>query len=107
MARPLKLPLTLRIGGVPWTVRFEPLENAYGQSDDQTKTIQLDPAANDHPVNLLDTYLHEVLHSILRQQGRAQEPQEETYVRALATGLIMVALDNPDFLPNLQKGLRP
>lgn len=46
-----------------------------------------------------DTLLHEVMHAILAQQGRTTfgNEEEELYVRALATGLMGVLQDNPDF----------
>lgn len=45
-----------------------------------------------------DALLHEVMHAILYQQGREYGGEvEETYVRALATGLVGVLQDNPRF----------
>lgn len=44
-----------------------------------------------------DALLHEVMHAILYQQGREHGGEtEETYVRALATGIIAVFQDNPE-----------
>lgn len=45
-----------------------------------------------------DTVLHETLHALLYTQGREYGGElEETYVRAIATGLIGVLQDNPAF----------
>lgn len=45
-----------------------------------------------------DTLLHEVMHAIRSLQGREYGGEvEEDYVRSLATGLIGVFDDNPEF----------
>lgn len=50
------------------------------------------------PIDLADTLVHEVFHAILWRQGREENAAtEERFVRALATGLIAVLQDNPDF----------
>jgi hypothetical protein len=47
---------------------------------------------------LRDTLLHETLHALLHTQGREYGGEvEELYVRAIATGLVGVLQDNPDF----------
>ena len=48
------------------------------------------------------TLLHEVMHAVLRQQGRYYCKAEEEYVTALANGIITVLDDNP----KLRKDLR-
>lgn len=50
------------------------------------------------PHDEADTLLHEVLHAILHCQGRENGgDEEETYVRAIATGLLVVLRENPEF----------
>jgi hypothetical protein len=50
------------------------------------------------PLDEKDTILHEVFHMILNVQGREYAGEvEETYVRALATGLAVALEDNPEF----------
>lgn len=50
------------------------------------------------PIDEKDTVLHEVFHAILNCQGREYGGEvEETYVRALATGLVVALQDNPEF----------
>lgn len=50
------------------------------------------------PIDEADTVLHEVFHAILYCQGRDYGGDiEETYVRALATGLVAALQDNPEF----------
>ncbi len=59
-------------------------------------------AKHKEPTALADTVLHEVMHAILRQQGRYYCKAEEEYVTALANGVITVLDDNP----KLRKYLR-
>lgn len=103
-ARPV-IPRSLTIAGCPWQVVTAHVPGAYGQSDDVHKTITLDPVASATPFGEADTLLHEVMHSTLRQQGRVSCEEEETYVRALATGLCGVFRDNPALLRYLTKAL--
>jgi hypothetical protein len=50
------------------------------------------------PIDETDTVIHELFHAILYCQGREQGGEvEETYVRALATGLVVTLKDNPEF----------
>lgn len=63
--------------------------------DDHTCLI----APGQHPTEETDTVIHELFHAILYCQGREHGGKtEETYVRALATGLTGVLQDNPKFL---------
>lgn len=58
----------------------------------------IDIRQGQHPIDETDTVLHEVFHAILYCQGREYgEEVEETYVRALATGLTAALQDNPEF----------
>lgn len=58
----------------------------------------IDIRAGQLPIDEKDTVLHEVLHAILNCQGREYGGEvEETYVRALATGLVVALQDNPEF----------
>lgn len=55
-----------------------------------------------------DCLLHEVMHAVLYQQGREHGGDtEETYVRALATGLIAVFQENPDLAAYLSSKETP
>lgn len=103
-ARPV-IPKTLRISGADWAVVPARFDDRYGQSADATKTISLDLVQCGGNFNIADTLLHEVMHSVLRQQGRVYTDDEELYVRALATGLTGVFRDNPALLRYLTKAL--
>lgn len=58
----------------------------------------IDIQAGQRPFDEADTILHEVFHAIRYCQGREDGGEtEEDYVRSLATGLIGVLQDNPEF----------
>ncbi len=83
--------------GWPWRVVRRKLSNALGLSNGDTRTISIAPGQD--PLNELDTVLHELMHSVLRAQGRQyDEEPEERYVWALAHGLTICLKDNPDLL---------
>lgn len=91
----------LRILGRSWTVVWvDDLADNFGECDQEQGSIEI--------VDGLDSYmdrttlLHEVMHAILRQQGRYYCKAEEEYVTALANGLVTVLDDNP----KLRKYLR-
>lgn len=65
-----------------------------GECDYDKAVIKVRDGLNDF--SRKDTLLHEIMHAILHQQGRNDDPEEEErYVRALATGVIAVFQDNP------------
>lgn len=97
------IPTTLRIAGADWAVVKARLEGAFGQCDDDQKTITVDPDCCAILFHEVDTVIHEVMHAVLRQQGRLHTPEEELHVRALATGLAGVFRDNPALLRYLTK----
>ena len=91
----------LEILGRQWSVEYvDDLGNNFGECDQEQGTIEV--------VSGLDSYmdrttlLHEIMHAILRQQGRYYCKAEEEYVTALANGVITVLDDNP----KLRKYLR-
>ena len=84
----------LNILGRKWSVVWDYKDaRYYGQSDMNPGRISIRPDLGSFMER--DTLLHEVLHSILRQQGRPYRPVEEEYVNALATGLTAVLDSNP------------
>ena len=91
----------LEILGRGWTVEWvDDLGNNFGECWHEQGTIKV--------ISGLDSYmdrttlLHEIMHAILRQQGRYYCKAEEEYVTALANGVITVLDDNP----KLRKYLR-
>lgn len=100
----MTLPSTLRVAGRNWSIVVADLSanKAVGLCDDGTGTITVDPDQDEWA--LRDTILHEVLHSILRAQGRPYEGKtEERYVQAFASGLLGVLRDNPTLTSYLFK----
>lgn len=88
-------PLTLRVLGRSYRVRRASLPDAYGECDEAQGVIRLRKHAD--LFSEQDTLLHETMHAVLRQQGRAWTEAEETLVTALAPGLLAVLHDNPRF----------
>lgn len=96
----MKRPHSIRIGGQAWCVRSLPeskMDESSGLCHYDTAVIDL--ATLQTPFNVRDTLLHETFHAILASQGRTSfgNDEEELYVRALATGLMGVLQDNPQF----------
>ena len=85
---------SLHILGREWSVEWvEDLGSNFGECVQEHGTIEV--------ITGLDRYmdrttlLHEIMHAILRQQGRYYCKAEEEYVTALANGVITVLDDNP------------
>lgn len=93
------LPPHLHVNGR--TIRLRPLPaaklpDAYGQWHESGGKI--DYRTRLTRIDLRDTILHELLHAIRSTQGREYGGEiEEDYVRSLATGLVGVFDDNPEF----------
>lgn len=88
-------PAEVNVAGCRWVILEHDLKalEAVGYSDPATHTILVHPGQTLR--NEQDTVLHEVMHAVLRQQGRPYTAAEERYVTALATGLLGVLHDNP------------
>ena len=93
---PHTLPPAIRLGGREW--RFnETASTADVDGECHYAEAVLDIRAGQAPVLLVDSVLHELSHAILYSQGRENGGRvEETYVRALATGLAAALSDNPE-----------
>jgi hypothetical protein len=71
------------------------------------RQARIDIRAGQLPIDQTDTVLHEVFHAILYCQGREHGGDtEETYVRALATGLVATLKDNPEFAEWLHSSIK-
>src|SRR5881392_1069832 len=92
-------PSPIRLGGRDYKFRFrqaKSMSEADGLCHNDKGLIDI--RVGQTPVNEVDTVLHEVFHAILFCQGREDGgTTEETYVRALATGLVTALSDNPEF----------
>lgn len=93
-----KPPLRFELGGLRWEVLLKDeveMGDCYGKTHMEFHRIEL--CDNLTPQREQDTYLHEVLHAILASQGRPYGGNvEETYVGALATGLLGAPRTNPE-----------
>ena len=94
-------PKALRVMGRDYTVlweRADVLPSAVaGLTDNRALTIAIDIAQ--HPVEELDTLLHELFHAIWFQMSMGEHPpEEEVIVRKFAGGLTQVLQDNPQLI---------
>ena len=95
----MRAPTSIRIAGRTWKVRRKSAaqmgESAglchYGKAE-------LDVLHRQPPFDSRDTLLHEVLHAILMRHGFERTVEvEEAFVNPIATELIGVLQDNPEF----------
>ena len=95
----LKRLRSIRLGGRDFRFRYRrtsSMSDAAGLCHSDKALIDI--RQGQLPIDEADTALHEVFHAILYCQGREYGGDiEETYVRALATGLIVALQDNPEF----------
>jgi hypothetical protein len=92
----MALPKRIELAGRRWRIVEGDLtaHEAVGLCDSTTATITVAPGQE--AWELRDTLLHELLHAILRSQGRPyDEGPEELYVGALAPGLLGALRTNP------------
>lgn len=91
----------LDILGRAWTVAFvDDLGDNFGECDQEQGTIEVVAGLDSYMDRT--TLLHEVMHAILRQQGRYYCKAEEDYVTALANGVIAVLDANPKLRRHLR-----
>ena len=76
-----------------WTQADVATTSSHGQCNTQQGSIYV--CTDDHPLTVLDTLLHEILHAIWHEYGLADREPEEHAVLMLATGLTQVLYDNP------------
>ncbi len=96
------VPKRIEIAGRRWHIIEADLTalEAVGYCEPDIATISVHPGQA--PWEARDTLLHELLHAVLRSQGRPYEGEvEETYVQALATGLLGVLRKNPGLTRHL------
>jgi hypothetical protein len=82
----MKIPKQFQLGGTKWTVeQTTPLMGAMGATFSGLALIQLDKAL---PQQIKEqTYLHEVIHSILFAMGKPYAEHDEVFVDGFATFL--------------------
>lgn len=99
-ALPLTCPDTIRVFGRTYIINYEQAgglgQDRVGSCDNNLQIITVD--ANQSLVEEVDTVLHEVLHAIFYTMKIGLDMDtEEKVVSALATGLVGVLQDNPEF----------
>lgn len=95
----MKRPSKVRIFGRNFAIKYlneEDMPEYFGLCHTMRQLIQIREGQT--PIEEADTVLHEVLHGIARHAGLGMdEEMEEQAVGCLATGLIGVLQDNPEF----------
>ena len=105
----MRPPSKVRVAGMEFSIAGYPASEMGGN----VGLCELGPqrisyARGQTPHQLRDTLVHEVMHAIRYSQGCLYEgPEEERWVRSLATGLVGVLADNPKFSRWLISGLTP
>ena len=94
-------PKELRVMGRDYIIVFEKettfKSSAAGLCDNQKMIITI--MEDQHPVEELDTVIHELLHAIWHHMSMGEHlPEEEVLVRKTAGGLTQVFLDNPHLI---------
>lgn len=91
----------IHILGRDWSVEWvADLGDNFGECDQEAGSIELVEGMDSYMDRT--TLLHEVMHAILRQQGRYYCKAEEAYVTALANGVITVLDNNPKLRRHLR-----
>ena len=88
--------MKLKILGKLYTVNIvsvNSLPNDYGECNNEHQTIKV--REDIHPENQADVLLHEVFHAI---DSGMNLKLTERHVHGMATGLLAVIYDNPDFM---------
>lgn len=94
----MNLPTSLRVAGrtLPVTLKKD-LDGAAGR---HYQGVSIAVLKGQPVLEEADTLIHEAFHAVLYGQGRDYGGKtEELYVRALATGLVQLIRDNPEFGP--------
>lgn len=107
----MKIPESIRIAGIEYTVRDEPNLNdgaslAYGFINYETSEILLSSTINMSHQRRCVTLLHEILHGIREANGMEIEDEEEI-VDMFAKGLYQVLQDNGGRLFDLADATTP
>lgn len=105
----MKPPSSLVIRGRRWRVRLVPRSTLGGDLGEcHYDHARLSVATRQSPFDTRDTLLHEALHAVLGAPEWVKSPaEEERYVLALATGLMSVLRDNPEFVRWLTEPITP
>lgn len=107
----MKLPQPIKVGSVifpfVWAEKIEiDGRKMIGACTLYPAKIEIDPSLQSHPVQLVDTVMHELTHAISFNFGLAKEKytQEEIAI-LIGSGLTTVFLDNPHFIKWIKDAL--
>ena len=108
----MKIPDTVRIAGVDYSVDFVPTLNdgvklLYGQVDFEQTCIHLNPDAAGYQHQCI-TLWHEILHALIgNSRIKMDADKEEELVESLSRGIYMVLQDNGAAFFDLAKSREP
>ena len=96
-----QLPTSLRIGPYDWRIKHQGIE--WRQSTEKHgetvyDALLLNVCTEENKYQVLDTGVHEVLHTLYDLYHLEKGDEEERVVACLASGLVQVLRDNPAFL---------
>ena len=80
-------------------------DECYGLHDQNNKTIELSTSCVHK--NMVETFLHEILHAIYTEYEISSQDDEEKTVSLMSKGLLNTLVDNPDLIDYLVKTLKP
>jgi len=109
----MNVPNKIKVGGYTYSVVF--VEDLRNERDVKllgqvlyapTKRISLHEDCKEDPKLLLDTLLHEILHSLYHHFDLAEQEEEEKVITTIATGLVMVYVDNPELVDLIKKATK-
>ena len=84
-----------------WTQAEVALTSSHGQCNTGQAAIYV--CTDDHPLTVLDTLLHEILHAVWHEYGLEDKEPEEHAITVLATGLTQVLYDNPKLAAQISR----
>lgn len=104
----MNIPNKVRIGSMDYTVKLggnvllKGNTQCYGHIDFDNHIIELDNTLQDAQ-GLEQTFLHEVVHGIIRERSlNLETSDEEGIVDEIASGLHQVIRDNPEIFTNVR-----
>lgn len=87
-----------------WTHFDGEVNQMYGRFSSVSFTIEID--FDRHPIKVVDTLLHEIMHGIYWAWGIHDGDGEERTVSNMSTGLTQVMRDNPHLLEWMQSTMK-
>ena len=93
----MKIPKKLKIGNLTYSVQpmrgdLADAKEAFGDSSVINQTIRISEGITRKKME--ETFIHEIVHSVLNQAGYFTESKNEIFVKALTNGFYQVLKEN-------------